>query len=323
VLEVRGLTTVFPTGSGVAVAVNRVSFNVGLGTTTGIVGESGSGKSMTCRSILGLVPSPGAVVSGSVLWKGKELVGATDRELRKIRGLEIAMIFQDPTSALNPVLSVGDQIGEVLRVRLGQKRASARRQGIALLRRVGIPAAEHRYDAYPHELSGGMRQRAMIALAISSRPELILADEPTTALDVTIQDQILNLLAELQAEYGMSMVLVSHDLGVVAQNADSVVVMYAGYAVENAPTAEILQRYRHPYSEGLIQAVPTVAPEKAREPLLPIPGQPPELDALPAGCPFQPRCSYRRAGCEQVSMHLVELASGHESACPFDPVRGE
>jgi oligopeptide/dipeptide ABC transporter ATP-binding protein len=320
VLELRALTTAFPTTTGLAIAVNNVSFAVRAGETKGIVGESGSGKSMTCRSILGLVPWPGKTVSGSIIWKGRELLGLHERDLRRIRGSEIAMVFQDPASALNPVLTVGEQISELLRVRQGFTHRAAGRESVALLTRVGIASPERRVKAYPHELSGGMRQRVMIALALSCRPQLILADEPTTALDVTIQGQILNLLSGLQAEYGMSLVLVSHDLGVVAQYADSVAVMYAGHVVEDAPTREILERHRHPYTEGLVRAVPTLRPSDLREPLVPIPGQPPALDTLPAGCPFQPRCPYRRDGCEEVSMELMTLSTGHESACPFDPL---
>jgi peptide/nickel transport system ATP-binding protein len=314
ILEVRSLKTAFPTARGVALAVNNVSLSVAAGETKGIVGESGSGKSMTCRSILGLVPWPGQIIGGSVLWKGRELVGLPERKLRAIRGPEIAMIFQDPTSALNPVFTIGEQIAETMRVHLKLRSRQARREATELLGRVGIPSPRERYRAYPHQLSGGMRQRAMIAIAISCRPQLVLADEPTTNLDVTIQDQILNLLADLQAEYGMALVLVSHDLGVVAQNADSVAVMYSGFIVEQAPTASLFPDCRHPYTAGLIRALPSMR-GRAGAPLEPIPGQPPELDALVAGCPFQPRCRFAREACSEVDMQL--RGDGHLSACPF------
>ena len=313
-LEVTELTVAYPTARSIAVPVNRISFRVGAGETLGIVGESGSGKSMTCRAIMGLVAWPGAIVSGSIRWNGEELVKASQKRRTAIRGREIAMIFQDPTSALNPVFTVGEQIAESLRVHLGYGRPSARREAISLLDRVGIPSAADRFGAYPHEMSGGMRQRAMIAAAIACRPQLILADEPTTNLDVTIQDQILNLLADLQRDRGMAMVLVSHDLGVVSQNARSVAVMYAGYLVERAPTEILITGCRHPYTAGLIGALPTIYGARAQ--LEPIPGQPPELDQLPAGCPFQPRCAYGRDACTQVDMTLSGEPS-HQTACPF------
>jgi peptide/nickel transport system ATP-binding protein len=317
-LELRNLTVAFPTAHGIAVPVNDVSFSLEPGETMGIVGESGSGKSMMCRAIMGLVAWPGAIVSGSIRWNGKELTDASQSRLATIRGKEIAMIFQDPTSALNPVFTVGEQIAESLRVHLKMSRSQAKRDAISLLDRVGIPSAAERYNAYPHEMSGGMRQRAMIAIAIACRPKLILADEPTTNLDVTIQDQILNLLAALQDEHGMAMILVSHDLGVVSQNARSVVVMYAGFLVEHAPTRILVEGCRHPYTAGLISALPTIRTSGRLEP---IPGQPPELDTLPDGCPFQPRCSFRSDACEAVDMTL-EGEDGHTSACPFvDHVR--
>jgi oligopeptide/dipeptide ABC transporter ATP-binding protein len=315
ILEVRNLTVAFPTARGLAIAVNDVSLSIHPGKTLGIVGESGSGKSMTCRAIIGLVAWPGSILGGSVRWRGIELVGATSRVLREIRGKEISMIFQDPTSALNPVFPVGEQIAESLRIHLKLPRREARRESVALLARVGIPSPAERYRAYPHQLSGGMRQRAMIATAIACRPNLILADEPTTNLDVTIQDQILNLLAELQAEYGMAMILVSHDLGVVAQNAGFVVVMYAGSIVEEAPTGVLFEACRHPYTAGLIAALPTIRREAVGA-LESIPGQPPELETLPDGCPFRPRCRFASEACAAVDMRLIGRA-GHRSACPF------
>ncbi len=316
VLEVRNLTTMFPTARGAAAAVNNVSFTVRPRETKGLVGESGSGKSITLRSLLGLVPWPGQVVAGSIRWGGRELVGMSEREMRKIRGREISMIFQDPTSALNPVFTVGEQIAETLRVHEHLGAREARRGAVALLDRVGIPAAAERARAYPHQLSGGMRQRAMIAIAIACRPRLVLADEPTTNLDVTIQDQILNLLAELQAEEGMSVILVSHDLGVVAQNADSLAVMYAGSILEDGPTAELFSEPRHPYTSALIGALPRIAPARRGAPLDTIGGQPPELDSLPSGCPFAPRCRFAREECGGIALEL-RGPGDHRTACPF------
>jgi oligopeptide/dipeptide ABC transporter ATP-binding protein len=316
-LDIRGLTVAFPTRSGLAVAVNDVSLSVAAGETKGIVGESGSGKTMMCRAVLGLIPQPGAILAGEILWKGQDLVTASKRDMRRVRGSQIAMIFQDPASALDPVFTVGDQIAEPLRVHRNMSRKSAQKEAIDLLGHVGIPSARERSHSYPHELSGGMRQRAMIAIAIACRPDLILADEPTTNLDVTIQDQILGLLSDLQREFGMAIVLVSHDLGVVAQNADDVAVMYAGYAVESAPTKLLFSSTRHPYTAGLIKALPTVNIDAQRTMLSPIPGQPPALDHLGSGCPFAPRCQYSAERCLQVDMSLVRVADQHDTACPF------
>ena len=317
-LEVSSLCTAFPTRTGVALAVAGVSFGVGAGECVGIVGESGSGKSMTCRSILGLVPRPGAIVAGSIRWRGQELVGASERRMRRIRGSEIGMIFQDPGSALNPVYTIGSQITETIVSQTGRGRSAARKDAVELLARVGIPSPRERSQAYAHQLSGGMRQRAMIALAICCNPTLILADEPTTNLDVTIQDQILQLLADLRAEHEMAMILVSHDLGVVSQTADRVAVMYAGHIVEQAPTRELFANTHHPYTRGLMRALPSLRPGTERDPLIPIEGQPPELDQLPPGCPFQPRCVYRRESCTEVDMSLESAGPGHLTACPFE-----
>jgi oligopeptide/dipeptide ABC transporter ATP-binding protein len=316
-LEIRGLTTAFPRRDDVALAVRDVSLSLRAGEVLGLVGESGSGKSVTLRSILGLVPSPGAIVAGSIRLDGRELVGARESELRRVRGTVVSMISQDPASALNPVFTIGEQIAETVRVHLGLGRAAARAEALRLLERVGIPSPRERLGAYPHELSGGMRQRAMIATAISCRPRLILADEPTTSLDVTIQDQILRLLADLRDEYGAAMILVTHDLGVVAQNADTIAVMYAGNVVELAPTDVLFERPGHPYTRGLIQALPTLAAGGRRQPLMPIPGQPPDIGALPRGCPFQPRCPHVRDACAGVDMRLLEIGPAQLSACPF------
>jgi oligopeptide/dipeptide ABC transporter ATP-binding protein len=249
-----------------------------------------------------------------------ELVGAGERQLRRIRGGEIGMIFQDPASALNPVYTIGSQIVETIVTHTSRGRTAARRDVIDLLGSVGIPSPKERSGAYPHELSGGMRQRAMIALAIACHPLLILADEPTTNLDVTIQDQILHLLADLRVEREMAMILVSHDLGVVSQTADRVAVMYAGHIVEEAPTADLFACAHHPYTSGLMRALPTLRLSTERNRLVPIDGQPPELDRLPAGCPFQPRCAYRRRECQDVDMSLEQVGASHLSACPFERV---
>jgi oligopeptide/dipeptide ABC transporter ATP-binding protein len=258
-------------------------------------------------------------VAGSIRLDGRELVGARESELRRVRGTVVSMISQDPASALNPVFTIGEQIAETVRVHRGLGRAAARAEALRLLERVGIPSPRERLGAYPHELSGGMRQRAMIATAIACRPRLILADEPTTSLDVTIQDQILRLLADLRDEYGAAMILVTHDLGVVAQNADTIAVMYAGHVVELAPTNVLFETPGHPYTRGLIQALPTLAAGGRRQPLMPIPGQPPDIGALPPGCPFQPRCPHVREACTGVDMRLREIGPAQLDACPFVP----
>ena len=306
--------TVFPTWSGVAVAANHVSFSIAAGETLGLVGESGSGKSVTCRSILRLVPRPGEILGGSIHFDGKDVLALSARELRAIRGAEISMIFQDPMSSLNPVYTIGDQISEPLRAHRRMGRRAARVEAAQLLDRVGIPSPRERLDAYPHELSGGMRQRVMIAIAISCKPKLLLADEPTTALDVTIQDQILSLLLDLQADEGMAILLVSHDLGVIAQTCERVCVMYGGYVVEESPAAEIFERSKHPYTAALLRALPELAIGRR---LTPIPGQPPDLASLPDGCPFRPRCGFARPACAEVPMILEPAGPEQWTACTF------
>ena len=316
-LDVRDLTIGFPAGRRLLLGADRVSFQVAQGTTVGLVGESGCGKSVTLRSLLGLVPHPGEVLSGEILWSGTDLRGLPRKQLVALRGTEISMIFQDPTSCLNPVFSVGHQMTETLRRRGGYGKAAARSRAIELLDRVGVPSPEKRLAAYPHELSGGMRQRVMIAIAISARPKLLLADEPTTALDVTTQEQILALLAELQSESGMAIVLVSHDLGVISEACDDVVVMYAGRVLEAGHGQEVLLRPRHPYTRGLLEAMPSLD-STADVRAVPIPGQPPDLSALPAGCPFAPRCRFARPECEAVPVVLDRDLADHGSACPFE-----
>jgi len=322
-LSVHDLTTVFPTAKGLAVASNGVSFHVEAGETLGLVGESGSGKSVTCRSILSLVPEPGRIIGGSVRFQGVELLKLPERSLRALRGTLISMVFQDPMSSLNPVYSVGAQIMEPLRIHRGMTRREAREEAVRLLQRVEIPAARERLDSYPHELSGGMRQRVMIAIAISCRPKLLLADEPTTALDVTIQDQILSLLLELQADEGMAILLVSHDLGVIAHACDRVAVMYAGYVVEEASTEALFERPAHPYTAALLRALPELAAQREDRRLVPIRGQPPELVSLPQGCPFAARCELAQPARTDVSMNLIEVGAGHLTACPFQERAGQ
>jgi oligopeptide/dipeptide ABC transporter ATP-binding protein len=316
-LEVTNLTIGFADGRGIFLPANRISFSVARDQTLGLLGESGCGKSVTLRSLMRLVPYPGEVVGGSILWKGRDLKERTSREMAAIRGREISMIFQDPAACLNPVFTVGNQIVETLRVRGGLPKAEARSRAVELLTHVGIASPRERLTLYPHELSGGMRQRVMIGLAIAARPDLLLADEPTTALDVTIQDQILDLLAQLKEETGMAMILVSHDVGVVAQNCDVIAVMYAGRVMESGPARSVMRSPRHPYTRALLDAVPRLAPSSSRHPLASIPGQPPNLAALPPGCPFQPRCPHRRDGCEAVSMALDLGLPEHGSACPM------
>jgi oligopeptide/dipeptide ABC transporter ATP-binding protein len=317
-LAVQDLTVGFPTADGYALAADRVTFSVARGETLGVVGESGCGKSVTLRALLGVVPRPGVVLGGRVLWRGdQDLLALGRRGWSDVRGKQIAMIFQDPQESLNPVYTVGDQIGEVLIKRVGLSRRDARRRAVELLERVGIPAAARRVREYPHHLSGGMRQRVMIAIAISCNPALLLADEPTTALDVTIQDQILSLLADIQDEYGMAVVMVSHDLGVIAQSCDRVAVMYAGRVVESGDVDQVLLSARHPYTDGLLAAVPRMPGEERHGSLTPIQGQPPIITELPPGCSFAPRCRFSRDECRTVSMLLDQRADNHLSACPY------
>jgi oligopeptide/dipeptide ABC transporter ATP-binding protein len=319
-LELRDLVVAFPTKQGIGIAVNGVSLEVERGQILGIVGESGSGKTMLCRAILGLIPWPGSLVSGSVLWRGEDIAQASRKQLNELRGTEISMIFQDPASVLDPVFTVGDQISETLRVHRGMSRRRARQEAQELLGRVGIPSPRERYGAYPHQLSGGMRQRAMIAIAISCQPSLILADEPTTNLDVTIQDQILRLLDDLRDEYGMAMILVSHDLGVIAQTADVVNVMYAGSVVETAPVRTLFTSPAHPYTEALFESLPSIDLPDGDRHLASIPGQPPSIHDEVVGCPFASRCRFAAERCSSVDMALIGAGPSHRTACPFHRV---
>ena len=307
-LRVESLRVEIPTRRGTVRAVRGVSFEVRAGETFALVGESGSGKTMTCRGLVRLVHPPGRITGGRVLLEGRDLTKLSERELEQVRGHGVVMVFQDPMTALNPVLSVERQIVEVLPDAAGSRRTRAAQ----LLRHVGIPDPERRLSAYPHELSGGQRQRVMLAIALAREPKLLLADEPTTALDVTIQAQILRLLVTLQRELGMALILVTHDLGVVYQAVDRVAVMYAGEIVELATTAELFARPSHPYTIGLIQSVPSV---ERRGRLVPIPGSPPDLAALGKGCPFAPRCALAAAECLAGDVPLVAVGPDHWSRC--------
>lgn len=309
VLEVRGLRTTVHTPRGPLRVLDGVDLELAEGEVLGLVGESGSGKSVTLRSILGLVHGR---VEGEALWRGENLLAMPERRLRQVRGGEIAMIFQEPMTALNPVLTVGQQIRESLAEHAGLRGAAGRARAVELLDQVGIPAAGTRLDEYPHQFSGGMRQRAMIAIALAGKPKLLLADEPTTALDVTIQDQILKLLLRLKEELGMGVVLVTHDLGVIAETSDRVAVMYAGRVVEMAPVRDLFREPRHAYTRGLLASVPS---GNERRPLEPIPGSPPNLAALPDGCPFWPRCSLADEACRGERPPLLEIVRGRLSAC--------
>ncbi|MDB4974133.1 MAG: Oligopeptide transport ATP-binding protein OppD [Myxococcaceae bacterium] len=315
-LEIRDLAVSFRTESGAVRALDGVSIDVPRGRTVGLVGESGSGKSVTSLAIMGLLPRPAARIDkGSIKFQGRELTGLGERALREIRGRHIGMIFQEPMTSLNPVFSVGFQISEALRAHRRISRAEARTRAIALLDRVGIPAAKDRIDSYPHQLSGGMRQRVMIAIALAGEPELLIADEPTTALDVTIQAQILDLLGTLQRDLGMSVLLITHDLGVVAEHAHDVVVMYAGKIVERADTSQLIEAPLHPYTRGLLESVPSYAGNQGRSRLATIAGSVPELSKLPAGCRFADRCARVEADCSLSDPPLLAFAGDRSAAC--------
>jgi oligopeptide/dipeptide ABC transporter ATP-binding protein len=303
ILEIRDLITRFATRYGVVTAVDGVSLRLAPGECLGVVGESGSGKSVTFASVMGLVRQPGRIDGGSILFEGRELIGLAEPALRALRGKDIAMTMQDALTALNPALTVGAQIMEAilahaddLPVGVRQRRRAAREQAIDMMRLVGIPSAETRLDEYPHQFSGGMRQRMMIAIALVCRPKLLIADEPTTALDVTIQAQVLELIADIRSELGMSVVLITHDLGVVAEFCDSIAVMYAGQVVEAGPTKDVISRPAHPYTQGLLESIPRLSHLDQR--IRPIEGQVPELVDLPAGCRFRSRCEFAEAACE-------------------------
>ena len=314
-LELRDLRVAFRTRDGLVRAVNDLSLSLDRGQTLGLVGESGSGKSVTALTILGLTRSERTEIAGEALLDGTDLLRFNATELRSVRGRRIAMIFQDPLSSLHPMYRVGWQIVEAIRAHEHVSKKAARGRAVDLLRSVGIPSPATRLDAYPHELSGGMRQRVMIAIALALGPDLLIADEPTSALDVTVQSQILELLGRLQSETGMALLLVSHDLGVIAEQADEIAVMYAGRIVEHGPSADVIETALHPYTRGLLGSIPHVdGPRHLR--LTPIPGSPPNAAHLPAGCAFHPRCSLARTSCRQEIPALTSVGRHHRIACP-------
>jgi oligopeptide/dipeptide ABC transporter ATP-binding protein len=314
-LRVRDLVVEFPLARGTLRAVDGLSFDVHQGEALGLVGESGSGKTMALRALVGLLPRTARIAGGSIELAGQELVGAGEGRLRAVRGRDVAMIFQEPMTALNPVMAVGEQIAEAPQVRLGLGRREARERALDLMRRVGIPDPVRRYASYPHELSGGMRQRVMIAIALSAGPRLILCDEPTTALDVTVQDQILKLLRGLQDDLDVALVFVSHDLAVVAQTCSRIAVMYAGQLVEDGDVASVFREPRHPYTLGLLRAVPDF--DVVRETLSSIPGSPPDLASPPQGCRFHPRCAFVREDCIAAPVPLIPLGEARNARCLY------
>ena len=313
-LEVKDLKTYFPTRDELVKAVDGVSFCVYKGETFGLVGESGCGKSQTCRSILGLLKKPGRVVNGQILLNGQNLVGLMERELRKYRGKQMSVIFQEPMTSLSPVMKIKKQIMEIYDDQ-PMTRREKKQKAIDLLRMVGIPSPETRVEEYTHQFSGGMRQRAMIAMALGAKPKLLIADEPTTALDVTIQDQIMKLINELKQEMDMSVILVTHDLGVIAQMCDRVAVMYAGLIMEMCDVVTLFAHPRHPYTYGLMRSLPDPAVKGGK--LTAIAGSPPNLAHLPEGCPFAPRCTLCGEICKKQRPELVEIAPGHAVRCHF------
>lgn len=313
ILEINGLRTSFFTEELEVKAVDGVSFHLPKGKTVGIVGESGSGKSITALSILQLLNRPGKIVDGEVLFKGKDLTKANEREIRSIRGNEISMIFQEPMTSLNPVYTIGKQIGEALKIHEKFDKAKQRKRAIELLELVGIPSPEQRFKQYPHELSGGMRQRVMIAMALACNPELLIADEPTTALDVTIQAQILELMKRIQKEFGMSVIMITHDLGVVAETCDYVAVMYAGKIVEFQDVRSLFKKPKHPYTVGLMKSIPRHDTDV--DELEPIRGTVPNPDEMPVGCRFAPRCPFATDLCNEKLPSLLTKEDGSEVRC--------
>jgi peptide/nickel transport system ATP-binding protein len=316
ILEIKRLSTHFQSPAGAVKAVNDVNFTIERGTTLALVGESGSGKSVTSLSIMGLIPPPGSITAGEILMNGRDLLKLDSEEMRRLRGSKIAMIFQDPMTSLNPVYTVGEQIAEAVEHHAGIGRKRARIKAVEMMQQVKIPDAERRAGDYPHQLSGGMRQRVMIAMALSCGPELLIADEPTTALDVTIQAEILDLLRSLKNEFDLSMLLITHDLGVVAETADRVAVMYAGRIVELAPVRRLFRAPRHPYTEGLLRSVPRLTVEGLKiHRLDTIEGNVPNLLTLPAGCSFAPRCHYAIPECSAAEVPLIAVDDEQSSRC--------
>jgi peptide/nickel transport system ATP-binding protein/oligopeptide transport system ATP-binding protein len=314
-LKVDELTVEFELARGTLRAVDNAAFEVAEGEAVGVVGESGSGKTMMLRALVGLLPRAARITSGTVEIDGVDVTRARKERLRDLRGTTASMIFQEPMTALNPVMRVGEQIAETPQLRLGYSRRRARERALELMRLVGIPDPARRADAYPHELSGGMRQRVMIAIALSGEPKLLLCDEPTTALDVTIQDQILKLLGSLQRELDVSLVFVSHDLAVIAQTCSRVAVMYAGQIVETGPVADVFREPRHPYTLGLLRSVPDF--DLVRDHLSAIPGRPPDLASLPPGCRFHPRCAFAHEDCTHGAIPLIQVNAGRAARCLY------
>lgn len=312
-LEVRGLQTYFQTEGGLLPSVDGVSFSVDRGETLAIVGESGSGKSVTSMSIMGLVASPGRIVGGEISFEGRDLLKLSRSEMRRLRGNDISIIFQEPMTSLSPVFTIGNQISEVLRKHQGLGKQAAAQKSIEMLEKVGISNGRKIARSFPHQLSGGMRQRVMIAIALACRPKLLIADEPTTALDVTIQAQILDLIETLSIEENTGVILITHDLGVVAEMADKVAVMYAGEIVEEASVFELFEHPKHPYTIGLLGSLPKI--NEQRERLDSIPGSVPNMLSMPSGCPFHPRCAYADERCRQIKPRLEEKAAGHRVSC--------
>lgn len=317
-LDVKNLKTQFFTQDGVVHAVNGISYSVDEGETVAIVGESGSGKSVGAMSLIRLIPQPpGKIVDGEVWFDGQDILTLSEDELRRIRGNRIAMIFQDPMTSLNPVLTIGRQITEALELHLGMNRQEARSRAIELLELVGIPGASARLDDYPHQFSGGMRQRVMIAMGLSCNPQLLIADEPTTALDVTIQAQIVDLVDRLKKELGMAIIWITHDLGVVAGMAERVIVMYSGFIVEESPVEEIYAQPRHPYTLGLLRSIPRLDLGRQKR-LVPIDGLPPDLLEAPSHCPFAPRCAFAIEKCIEENPPLESVGPNRKAACWVD-----
>ena len=315
ILEVKNLQTRFKTYDGLVYAVNGISYELNEGETLGVVGESGCGKSVSVLSIMGLIPQPpGLIAGGQALYHGSDLLKKSKEELRHIRGKEIAMVFQDPMTSLNPVLTIGFQISEALQLHMAMNADQARQRTIELLEMVGMSQADRAFDNYPHQFSGGMRQRAMIAMAIACMPQILIADEPTTALDVTIQAQIVELVKRLRDEIGMAIIWITHDLGIIAGLAQRVIVMYAGFIVEHASVDEVYDNPRHPYTISLLGALPRVDMSR-EERLTSIPGLPPNLIGLPKGCPFAPRCRFVVDQCRQENPPLTAVGPNHEIAC--------
>ena len=321
-LDVRDLETRFKTPDGLVHAVNGVSFTLQSGEITGLVGESGCGKSVTMLSILSLIPSPpGEVVAGSALFKGQDLLKMKDEQIREIRGAQISVVFQDPMTSFNPVLTIGRQITEPLESHLGMSRAQARKRAVELLEMVGIPKAKDRLYDYPHQYSGGMRQRAMIAMALACDPQILIADEPTTALDVTIQAQIIELIKDLRDEFSMGIVWITHDLGIIANLAQKVIVMYGGYFIEEAEVCELYEHPLHPYTLGLLGSLPRIDFDQPKR-LIAIDGVPPMLHEKPAYCPFIFRCNFAIERCQQENPSLQTITTNHRVACWVDTQTG-